>query len=234
MSNQCGRDKIMEDAAGVSNLDVGDSASKQWVSETKEENIEEQVVERVDRKMGVSSGNVIEVVEEGGSENDGPNLHISNAEALGEKVGDTAGDRLRYRFSFIDPIADELAIKSNMYTVGPSHIDPMVLLSPTNDENVIKDGIIEENENTKDDAAELSNHKLSTSIKRPRGRPKKKLPPCYNSNVVVQPSSLSEDEAQNMWNIAKMIGISTNNEDAVVSNLRKSKRLQLIEENAQV
>ncbi|CAO2837815.1 unnamed protein product [Amaranthus hypochondriacus] len=82
--------------------------------------------------------------------------------------------------------------------------------------------------------AVLVNHNVCTSTKRTRGRPKTKFPPSCNNDMVIQSSSLSVAEAHSTWSIAKMIDITTNNEEAVMSNLHKSKRLQLMEESAQV
>ncbi|CAO2821146.1 unnamed protein product [Amaranthus hypochondriacus] len=63
------------------------------------------------------------------------------------------------------------------------------------------------------------------SSKRPRGRPKKKLKDTGCEYAIV-PWGL--EEAQSTWVTAKMLGISSNNEEAVISNIEKSKRLQLM------
>lgn len=62
-----------------------------------------------------------------------------------------------------------------------------------------------------------SNHNMSVPTKRPRGRPRKKAPQNYDNQLALQPTPLSIEEANNTWNIAKLIGISSNNEDPVLS-----------------
>lgn len=77
----------------------------------------------------------------------------------------------------------------------------------------------------------LADTTMSTTKKRMRGRPKRNansLPiPLY-----VPPSpSVSNDEALETWKVAKTLGVSATNEEAVIRELRKSKRLQTLEEN---
>ena len=68
----------------------------------------------------------------------------------------------------------------------------------------------------------------SCKQKNTRGRPKKqKQLQCDLQHSLV--SSMSNTEAQNTWNTAKLLGISTSDERAVVSNLRKSKRLLIMD-----
>ncbi|CAO2825183.1 unnamed protein product [Amaranthus hypochondriacus] len=70
---------------------------------------------------------------------------------------------------------------------------------------------------------------LSAPSKRPRGRPKKRSTPLLAS----QPLGLwSENEAQTTWDVAKRMGISTNDEGAALSILRKSRRLINLEGSA--
>ncbi|CAO2820332.1 unnamed protein product [Amaranthus hypochondriacus] len=62
--------------------------------------------------------------------------------------------------------------------------------------------------------------------KRPRGRQKKA--PCPQTSI----SNLQQiDEARETWNTAKLLGISSGDEDAVIREIRKSKRLLLLEGN---
>lgn len=75
---------------------------------------------------------------------------------------------------------------------------------------------------------------MSTTQKRLRGRPKRNacsLPiPLY-----IPPSpSVSNDEAHETWNVAKSLGVNASDEEAVIRELRKSKRLQKLEENPNV
>ena len=63
--------------------------------------------------------------------------------------------------------------------------------------------------------------------KTPRGRPRKKRnQQCESPLPYFSNSTL---EAVNTWNTAKLLGISSSDEGAVVSGLRKSKRLQIMD-----
>lgn len=68
--------------------------------------------------------------------------------------------------------------------------------------------------------------------KRPRGRLKKKalLQPEVHEDV--HPVSRNLLEAHNTWNTAKLLGITSNDENKVISHLRKSKRLLNLEESS--
>ncbi|CAO2827595.1 unnamed protein product [Amaranthus hypochondriacus] len=72
----------------------------------------------------------------------------------------------------------------------------------------------------------------SGSCKRPRGRPKTKGLQQLDTQTSAQPMSRSLMEAQNTWNEAKLLGISSSDENAVIAHLRKSKRLLILEEEA--
>ncbi|CAO2827765.1 unnamed protein product [Amaranthus hypochondriacus] len=66
------------------------------------------------------------------------------------------------------------------------------------------------------------------STKRPRGRPKKnglQQPPTTNVELRA-PNNVME--AQLTWEMAKQLGVSSSNEEAVLTELRKSKRLLLL------
>ena len=68
---------------------------------------------------------------------------------------------------------------------------------------------------------------LSHQRKNHRGRPKKRI--HQMSECLVSPPPLSCKEAQNTWDIAKILGISATDEKAILSGLRKSKRLQIMD-----
>ena len=73
----------------------------------------------------------------------------------------------------------------------------------------------------------------SSQLKTPRGRPKKlKQKQCVNHEPSQQ-SARAIVEAQETWNIAKLVGISPHDEEAVMSGIRKSKRLLILEGNAE-
>ncbi|CAO2834541.1 unnamed protein product [Amaranthus hypochondriacus] len=68
-------------------------------------------------------------------------------------------------------------------------------------------------------------------IKKGRGRPKKQA--CSLPAPLFVPSTPSKNsiEAHETWNTAKLLGITTSDEGAVIEELRKSKRIQALEEN---
>ena len=71
-----------------------------------------------------------------------------------------------------------------------------------------------------------------SSSKRPRGRPKKKVRVSSNPNTCAlhpPPVQNSSVEAINTWNAAKMIGISSTEEAMVLSGIRKSRRLMIMD-----
>lgn len=75
--------------------------------------------------------------------------------------------------------------------------------------------------------------RISSSLpqKRPRGRPKRTTYSLPEPLYVPSTPSKSELEAMETWNIAKLLGVKSPNERAVISALRKSKRLLVLEEN---
>lgn len=80
----------------------------------------------------------------------------------------------------------------------------------------------------------LGNESGSSTVfksKRPRGRPKRVV--CSLPEPLLVPSTPSKSiiEAQETWNIAKSLGIKAVDERATLSELRKSKRLLVMEEN---
>ena len=74
------------------------------------------------------------------------------------------------------------------------------------------------------DAASTGGH-----LRRPRGRPKKS-----NQTSVCTPTpplvSKAFDEAQQSWETAKLLGIASNDERAVIAEIRKSKRILIMED----
>ncbi|CAO2826296.1 unnamed protein product [Amaranthus hypochondriacus] len=79
----------------------------------------------------------------------------------------------------------------------------------------------------------LPTHTATKSIqqKRPRGRPKRNA--CSLPEPLFVPSTPSKSnlEAIETWSTAKLLGVTASNEQAVISELRKSKRLLVLEEN---
>ena len=69
----------------------------------------------------------------------------------------------------------------------------------------------------------------SSHLRRSRGRPKKSNPP---SVCTPKPSPVSKGffEAQLSWETAKMLGISSSDQTAVIAGIRKSKRILIMEE----
>lgn len=73
----------------------------------------------------------------------------------------------------------------------------------------------------------------STTNKRPRGRPKRvgsSLPVPLSVRSTPSEHSI---EAVDTWNTGKRIGLATRNENTIISEIRKSKRIQIMEEGRQ-
>ncbi|CAO2832153.1 unnamed protein product [Amaranthus hypochondriacus] len=68
------------------------------------------------------------------------------------------------------------------------------------------------------------------SMKRPRGRPKKITVPIPTTQPDTPPLSKSAIEAQDTWNMAKLLGISSRDENAMIESLRKAERLRILDE----
>ncbi|CAO2832810.1 unnamed protein product [Amaranthus hypochondriacus] len=66
------------------------------------------------------------------------------------------------------------------------------------------------------------------STKRPRGRPKKLVLQQPSTACVELHSSSNALEAQRTWAVAKQLGVSSSNEEDVLTELQKSKRLLLL------
>lgn len=74
------------------------------------------------------------------------------------------------------------------------------------------------------------NSGLASTSKKPRGRPKRNT---TDPLTCTQPcSSRSNSEINRTWETAKLIGVSSNEEEAVMRELRKSKRLATLVETA--
>ena len=71
---------------------------------------------------------------------------------------------------------------------------------------------------------------LSRQTKNPRGRPRKNRTQ-QQCDTPIPPLSKSYLEAMDTWNTAKLLGISSSEKDAVISCLRKSKRLLIMDGN---
>lgn len=69
------------------------------------------------------------------------------------------------------------------------------------------------------------------SKRKPRGKPKRTT--CSLPNPLYVPSTPSKCmiEAKETWNVAKSLGITASNEEEVISELRKSKRIMALERN---
>ena len=70
---------------------------------------------------------------------------------------------------------------------------------------------------------------LSCQRKNPKGRPRKKNKQMCDFLVSSSPSTQSCKEAQNKWDTAKILGISALDEKSVLSGLRISKRLLILD-----
>ncbi|CAO2840935.1 unnamed protein product [Amaranthus hypochondriacus] len=70
-----------------------------------------------------------------------------------------------------------------------------------------------------------SEMRINGSTKRPRGRPKKRVKETGYELAIVP---WEANEAKSTWEAAKTVGVSSNHEEAMVSTIRKSKRLQMM------
>ena len=69
---------------------------------------------------------------------------------------------------------------------------------------------------------------LRSQSKNPRGRPRKKRTQ-QQCDTPIPSLSKSCLEAMDSWNTAKLLGVSSSDEDAIISGLRKSKRLLIMD-----
>lgn len=67
--------------------------------------------------------------------------------------------------------------------------------------------------------------------KRTRGRPKRMAYSLPDTLSVLSTPSFCAPEATETWNTAKTLGISTHDESTVIEELRRSKRIQLLEDS---
>lgn len=74
----------------------------------------------------------------------------------------------------------------------------------------------------------------STTQKRQRGRPKKVACSLPVPLFVPSTPSKSDIEALETWNTAKLLGVKSSNEGAIIVELRKSKVLLVLEEKKPV
>lgn len=122
---------------------------------------------------------------------------------LGEHIRMDYGQQL-------DPLILELRPMA-VHDGTPEHFDPMASL-----EALIKPSI---------KYTQRVGGMEGTTNKKPRGRPKRQKDPAGTSCI----DTVGLDEAHKTWNAATVLGISSNNTEAVICNLRKSKRLLLSE-----
>ncbi|CAO2817552.1 unnamed protein product [Amaranthus hypochondriacus] len=70
---------------------------------------------------------------------------------------------------------------------------------------------------------------METNAKKPRGRPKRFASSLPDTLSVPSTPSICSSEAIETWQTAKMLGVSAPDERAVIEELRKSKRIQVLE-----
>ncbi|CAO2830779.1 unnamed protein product [Amaranthus hypochondriacus] len=73
---------------------------------------------------------------------------------------------------------------------------------------------------------------MVTPARRPRGRPKKANLPLRDTQSAGQILPKSHFEAVDTWNMAKTLGIKAVDEEAVITELRRSKRLMVMDEQS--
>ena len=134
--------------------------------------------------------------------------------------------------SSLDPLVDAFSHSLVSY-VGYTWHDPIVVNETAGWISLVDKPVLHPLRGEGFNATDSSPTTLVSSSKKPRGRPKKKTKmhtkhkSCEPRSPHVQNSYL---EAENTWNTAKLLGISSTEERVVLSGLRKSKRLMIMEE----
>ena len=159
-----------------------------------------------------------------------PPISAQNQEADCEKYKLNTSNKTEY-LSYVDPLLIELENRPE-WTSEQEWYDPIVVnecvgslmiqAEPAPQSCCILDVVLADQDGTTI---------VRSQPKTPRGRPRKKsnqqcdspLPPLANSSF----------EAMNTWNTAKLLGISSTDEANVISGLRKSKRLLIMDEKSE-
>ena len=153
----------------------------------------------------------------------GSHIDKSDPRNPGHKSGNIALNKQ----DWVDPILDEL-MNTPAGTNEQKWVDPIVVDETVGWRTVQTEGV--HSQSSQLDMV-LTDRDISNPThnqpKTPRGRPRKKRNQQYESPLPY--FSNSSLEALNTWNTAKLLGISSSDEVAVVSGLRKSKRLQIMD-----
>ena len=104
-------------------------------------------------------------------------------------------------------------------------LDPMVVVETREWSSIA----IQQPQVTVTDAHDMADGSIGSHFRRPRGRPKKSNQP---SLCTTKPPSISKgaSEAHQSWETAKLLGISSIDEKAVITEIRKSKRILIMED----
>ena len=120
----------------------------------------------------------------------------------------------------VDPLVQDMSLRK---TCGENQgwVDPIVLYENIHWDNVVSADIC--------NSCQFLSPPLSTPImgnktSRPRGRPRK----TSNHQIPLENGML---EARKTWETAQLLGNSANDDEAVLSDLRKSKRIMIVEGN---
>ena len=132
-----------------------------------------------------------------------------------------------------DPLLDTLLRRFDDYEVE-NRIDPIVDYASGSWE-VINNHQNQGSQNQVERSPVTSGwcSRIGGSIKRPRGRPKNSKPAISFSPQSHPHMTAGLTEANETWNTAKNLGISSSDERAAIAGIRKSKRLLLMEEMEQ-
>ena len=119
---------------------------------------------------------------------------------------------------FYDPLVQEMCRRTSCGE-NQGWVDPIVLY-----ENILWDNVVlaDSCNSCQYLSSPLSTPIMGNKSSRPRGRPKKSSnhqTPLVNGMI----------EARKTWETAQLLGISANDEEAVLSDLRKSKRILIME-----
>ena len=126
----------------------------------------------------------------------------------------------------LDPLMADLERRHESY-VEHVWVDPIVVNETAGWLMLLPEAVLSSHVTPKQSCGKvpsLTNKPINT-----RGRPRKINPQPGRLQKPPQSSSKSSLEAQKTWNTAKLLGISSNNESAFLTGLRKSKRILILE-----
>ena len=137
---------------------------------------------------------------------------IKKTPELVQDMGHRALDDPNQALCFLDPLVEEMNMRIQGWE-NQCWVDPMVLDENIDWNNVVSDDSCFSHQNID---SPLSTPNMGKKSSRPRGRPRK-----FSDQGI--------SEARKTWETAQKLGISVDDEEAVLSGLRKSKRISIME-----